>query len=128
MLIVLTCSRGTMLLLLLYITKCTQNPAVMTRTTDVVITAVAIPHLVHGDWIKHGAFVIDVGLNYIHVNKGTLLMICFCAMHYFENISLSTESVFDYTVNCQPFTKIVFPCLTNCNKICTPFYHKTIVA
>ena len=61
-----------------------------------MITAVGIPHLVRGDWIKHGAFVIDVGVNYIHVNKGTLHIIYFCAIHFFENISLSTASMFVY--------------------------------
>jgi methylenetetrahydrofolate dehydrogenase (NADP+)/methenyltetrahydrofolate cyclohydrolase len=33
------------------------------RTADILIAAVGRPEMVRGDWIKHGAIVIDVGIN-----------------------------------------------------------------
>lgn len=38
-------------------------PAVV-RNADIVVAAVGIPEYVKGDWIKEGAIVIDVGINY----------------------------------------------------------------
>ncbi|CAN3475374.1 C-1-tetrahydrofolate synthase, mitochondrial [Diutina catenulata] len=42
----------------------TQNIADIVRNADVVVAAVGIPEYVKGDWIKPGAVVIDVGINY----------------------------------------------------------------
>ncbi|GAB4860772.1 hypothetical protein Ancab_035935 [Ancistrocladus abbreviatus] len=39
----------------------TQNPEKISREADIVITAVGIPNLVRGSWLKSGAVVIDVG-------------------------------------------------------------------
>ena len=33
------------------------------RRADIVITAVGVPEMVRGNWVKHGAVVIDVGIN-----------------------------------------------------------------
>ncbi|GBG69030.1 hypothetical protein CBR_g3728 [Chara braunii] len=41
----------------------TPNPEEITRTADIVISAVGIPELVRGHWLKPGAVVIDVGIN-----------------------------------------------------------------
>ncbi len=43
----------------------TENLANETRSADIVIAAVGIPHLVKGDMVKPGAAVIDVGINQI---------------------------------------------------------------
>jgi methylenetetrahydrofolate dehydrogenase (NADP+)/methenyltetrahydrofolate cyclohydrolase len=43
----------------------TENLADETRSADIVIAAVGIPHLVKGDMVKPGAAVIDVGINQI---------------------------------------------------------------
>ena len=41
----------------------TADLAATCRRADVLIAAVGVPHLVQGDWVKHGAVVIDVGAN-----------------------------------------------------------------
>ena len=51
-----------------------------------MIAAVGIPHLVRGDWIKRGAFVIDVGLNYIHVGKAFYIF-SLCVMCFAKDVS-----------------------------------------
>lgn len=42
----------------------TKNIPEMVRQADIVVAAVGIPEYVKGDWIKPGAVVIDVGINY----------------------------------------------------------------
>uniref|UniRef100_A0A803PKX3 Methenyltetrahydrofolate cyclohydrolase n=1 Tax=Cannabis sativa TaxID=3483 RepID=A0A803PKX3_CANSA len=39
----------------------TENPEHITREADILITAVGMPNLVRGNWLKPGAVVIDVG-------------------------------------------------------------------
>ena len=41
----------------------TRDLAEVCRRADVLIAAVGVPGLVHGDWVKEGAVVIDVGIN-----------------------------------------------------------------
>ncbi|MCB0360587.1 MAG: bifunctional 5,10-methylenetetrahydrofolate dehydrogenase/5,10-methenyltetrahydrofolate cyclohydrolase, partial [Bdellovibrionales bacterium] len=41
----------------------TRELATECRRADILIAAVGRPKLVRGDWIKHGAIVIDVGIN-----------------------------------------------------------------
>jgi len=41
----------------------TRNLGNKVREADIVVTAVGIPHLVAGEWIKPDAIVIDVGIN-----------------------------------------------------------------
>jgi 5,10-methylene-tetrahydrofolate dehydrogenase/methenyl tetrahydrofolate cyclohydrolase len=41
----------------------TQDLAEVCRTADVLIVAIGRPEMVRGDWIKPGAYVIDVGVN-----------------------------------------------------------------
>jgi methylenetetrahydrofolate dehydrogenase (NADP+)/methenyltetrahydrofolate cyclohydrolase/formyltetrahydrofolate synthetase len=43
----------------------TQNLSDIIRQADIVVAAIGSPHFVKGDWLKHGAVVIDVGTNYI---------------------------------------------------------------
>jgi methylenetetrahydrofolate dehydrogenase (NADP+)/methenyltetrahydrofolate cyclohydrolase len=48
----------------------TRNLAAQVSRADIVVVAVGKPGLVHGDWIKPGAVVIDVGIN--RLENGTL--------------------------------------------------------
>jgi methylenetetrahydrofolate dehydrogenase (NADP+) / methenyltetrahydrofolate cyclohydrolase len=41
----------------------TRDLAEVCRRADVLVAAVGVPGLVHGDWVKEGAVVIDVGIN-----------------------------------------------------------------
>lgn len=41
----------------------TRDLPALTRTADILIAAVGRPEMVKGDWIKPGAYVIDVGVN-----------------------------------------------------------------
>ena len=43
--------------------KFTKNLSALTREADIVVAAAGVPSLVKSDWIKHGAVVIDVGIN-----------------------------------------------------------------
>ncbi|MBA3819599.1 MAG: bifunctional methylenetetrahydrofolate dehydrogenase/methenyltetrahydrofolate cyclohydrolase FolD [Deltaproteobacteria bacterium] len=47
----------------------TRDLADEVRRADVVIAAIGRPELVRGDWIKEGAFVIDVGINRLPTGK-----------------------------------------------------------
>lgn len=42
----------------------TQDLPLVVRNAEVIIAAVGIPEYVRGDWVKEGAVVIDVGINY----------------------------------------------------------------
>jgi len=35
------------------------------KTADIVISAIGQPELVKGSWLKPGAVVVDVGINYV---------------------------------------------------------------
>ncbi|KAF8397076.1 hypothetical protein HHK36_018714 [Tetracentron sinense] len=41
----------------------TKNPEQITREADIVVSAVGLPNIVRGNWLKPGAVVIDVGTN-----------------------------------------------------------------
>ncbi|ODQ77107.1 hypothetical protein BABINDRAFT_163839 [Babjeviella inositovora NRRL Y-12698] len=43
----------------------TKNLAEVVRNADIVVAAVGIPEFVKGDWLKPGAVIVDVGINYI---------------------------------------------------------------
>jgi len=43
----------------------TQDSAAHTRTADILVVAVGKPGLVQKDWVKPGAIVIDVGINFV---------------------------------------------------------------
>ena len=45
----------------------TPNLPEVTRNADIVIAAAGVPYMVQGSWLKPGAVVIDVGINYIEV-------------------------------------------------------------
>ena len=42
-----------------------MNCAAICRRADILIAALDSPEAVHGDWIKPGAVVIDVGINVV---------------------------------------------------------------
>ncbi len=48
----------------------THDLPALCRTADILIAAVGRPEMVHGDWIKPGAVVIDVGINRIDLPDG----------------------------------------------------------
>ena len=45
--------------------KKTKNIKQIVQMADILIVACGVPELVKGDWVKEGAFVIDVGINYV---------------------------------------------------------------
>jgi methylenetetrahydrofolate dehydrogenase (NADP+)/methenyltetrahydrofolate cyclohydrolase len=47
----------------------TQDLSEKVKQADVVVTAVGIPKMIQGDWIKEGAIVIDVGINRLDSGK-----------------------------------------------------------
>lgn len=49
------------------VNESTSNPEEITREADIVVSAVGIPNLVRGDWIKPGAVVVDVGTHPVEV-------------------------------------------------------------
>ncbi len=45
----------------------TQDLAEVCRSADILVAAVGRPHFIKGDWVKDGAYVIDVGINRISI-------------------------------------------------------------
>lgn len=45
----------------------TSNPEEITREADILVSAVGVPNLVRGSWVKPGAVVIDVGTHPVEV-------------------------------------------------------------
>lgn len=45
--------------------KETPNPEEFTRRADIVVAATGVPELVRAGWVKRGAVVIDVGINFV---------------------------------------------------------------
>lgn len=43
----------------------TENLPSILKTADIVVAAIGIPQFVKGEWLKPGAVVIDVGINYV---------------------------------------------------------------
>ncbi|KAF8476115.1 formate--tetrahydrofolate ligase-domain-containing protein [Kalaharituber pfeilii] len=43
----------------------TQNLPEIVKTADILVAAIGIPNFVKGEWLKPGAVVIDVGINYV---------------------------------------------------------------
>jgi methylenetetrahydrofolate dehydrogenase (NADP+)/methenyltetrahydrofolate cyclohydrolase len=41
----------------------TEDTAALCREADIVVAAIGRPHTVKADWIKPGAFVVDVGIS-----------------------------------------------------------------
>ncbi|XP_023743579.1 bifunctional protein FolD 1, mitochondrial [Lactuca sativa] len=52
------------------VNESTSNPEEITREADIVVSAVGIPNLVRGDWIKPGAVVVDVGTHPVEEEGG----------------------------------------------------------
>lgn len=48
----------------------TQNLAEVCRSADILVAAVGRPKFIQGDWVKDGAYVIDVGINRIDTEDG----------------------------------------------------------
>lgn len=47
----------------------TKNPEHISSEADIVVSDVGVPNIVRGDWLKPGAFVIDMGTNTVKVIK-----------------------------------------------------------
>ena len=52
--------------------KKTANLIEITRAADILVAACGVPKLVQADWVKKGAVVIDVGINYSEDGKSLL--------------------------------------------------------
>ena len=52
----------------------TKNPEQITREADIVITAVGVPNLVRGSWLKPGSVVIDVGTFPVEVTVVVIIL------------------------------------------------------
>ena len=48
----------------------TVNPEQVCQLADILIVAVGVPQLVKASWVKPGALVIDVGINYVENSEG----------------------------------------------------------
>ena len=48
----------------------TEGLAQLCREAEIIVAAAGSPELVRGDWIKPGAFVIDVGINRVAAGDG----------------------------------------------------------
>lgn len=49
--------------------KETPNPEEYTRRADIVVAATGVPELVRASWIKPGAVVVDVGINFVRDDR-----------------------------------------------------------
>ena len=56
----------------------TKDIASVVRQADIVVAAVGVPEMVHGDWIKPGATVIDVGINRVPADNGKTKLVGDC--------------------------------------------------
>lgn len=45
--------------------KETPNPEEFTRRADIIVAATGVPELVRANWVKRGAVVVDVGINFV---------------------------------------------------------------
>ena len=48
----------------------TKNLPELLKLADIVVAAVGKPNMVKGEWLKHGAVVIDVGINRVEIDGG----------------------------------------------------------
>ena len=48
-----------------------RNLPELCRRADILVAAIGRPQFVHGDWVKPGAVVIDVGINRVQGDNGT---------------------------------------------------------
>jgi methylenetetrahydrofolate dehydrogenase (NADP+)/methenyltetrahydrofolate cyclohydrolase len=53
----------------------TRDTAALCRRADILVSAVGVPGLVRGDWIKPGATVIDVGINRMTTPLGKSVLV-----------------------------------------------------
>lgn len=55
----------------------TKNIAEITRQADIIVAAIGIPRFVKGDWVKPGAVILDVGVNFApDPNRGNRRYMC----------------------------------------------------
>ncbi|AEH39885.1 5,10-methylene-tetrahydrofolate dehydrogenase [Buchnera aphidicola (Cinara tujafilina)] len=67
--------------------KFTKNLKDHVKMADLIIIAIGHPNFLYGDWIKYGAIVIDVGINYMQKNKKIV-----GDVHY-DSVSLKTSYI-----------------------------------
>ena len=53
----------------------TENLRKLCKEADIVVAATGRPEMVRGEWIKHGAVVIDVGINRITLSDGSTKLV-----------------------------------------------------
>jgi len=61
----------------------TTNVEEIVRQADILVVAIGAPEHVKGDWLKPGAVVIDVGINYI---PGTFSRIRLLILRFYEEV------------------------------------------
>jgi len=76
------------------------NLAKLCQEADILVAATGHEHLIKGDWIKPGAVVIDVGINYTLENKITGDVEFESALHRAKAISPVPGGVGPMTVTC----------------------------
>ncbi len=76
------------------------NLAALCKQADILVAAVGQENLIKGDWIKSGAIVIDVGINYNSEHKITGDVEFKKAVHYAKAISPVPGGVGPMTVTC----------------------------
>ncbi|WP_075434081.1 bifunctional methylenetetrahydrofolate dehydrogenase/methenyltetrahydrofolate cyclohydrolase FolD [Buchnera aphidicola] len=69
--------------------KLTINLKKYVQQADLIIIAIGQPNFLYGDWIKDGAIVIDVGINYIYKNKKKIIV----GDVHFESASLKASYI-----------------------------------
>lgn len=69
------------------VNKFTKNLRDHIKMADLIVIAIGYPNFLYGDWIKYGAIVIDVGINYIKKNKKIIGDV------HFESASLKTSYI-----------------------------------
>lgn len=67
--------------------KFTKNLKSYVKIADIVIIAIGQPNFLYGDWIKDGAIVIDVGINYLKNKKKIVGDV------HFKSVSLKTSYI-----------------------------------
>ncbi|VAX76760.1 bifunctional methylenetetrahydrofolate dehydrogenase/methenyltetrahydrofolate cyclohydrolase FolD [Buchnera aphidicola] len=93
--------------------KLTINLKNHVQRADLIIIAVGQPNFLYGDWVKEGAIVIDVGINYINQNKKIVGDV------HFDSVSLKASYITPVPGGIGPMT--IASLLQNSLKACKNF-------
>lgn len=96
--------------------KFTKNLKNHVKMADLIIIAVGRPNFLYGDWIKSGAIVIDVGINYIKKNNSIVGDV------HFESVSKKTSYITPVPGGVGPMTvaSLLQNTLEIYEKLCPP--------